>query len=206
MLVGVTGFMAGFLIRIHIFGYHPGSLDSFEFPLGDLEGIAVDSEGNVYCGVQFYSRVQVYDAEGKFLYGKFIDSAYGAFRIRINEDDYLEVATVRNDKLYRFDKNGNLVRESSDVRHYFSAFGKTGETRYYDQSENVNYFTRGSLLYAYIVKRDSSGQERVIIRTPLHKWLFQGPFPAWMFGVIGMILLNCGRKPIRELRRVAATE
>lgn len=201
MLIGSAGFAAGFLLhRINRFGYHPSNLNSFELPLGDLEGIAVDSEGNVYCGAQFYSRVQVYDAEGKFLYGRFVDSAGGSFRIRINEDDRLEVATVRNHKLYLFEKNGNLVHEWSGVGHHFHDFGKAGETRYYDERENVNYFIRGSLLYAYVVKRDSSGQERVIIRTPLDKWLFQGPLPAWMFGVIGVIVLNCGGKRVRKWR------
>ena len=200
MLVGVTGFAAGFLIRIHRFGYHPDRLDSFEFPLGDLEGIAVDSEGNIYCGVQFYSRVQVYDPEGKFLYGKFIDSAGGSFRIRINKDDCLEVATVRNAKLYRFDKNGNLVREWSDVGYYFSDFGKAGETRYYDQSENVKYFARDYWFYAHVVKKDSTGQETIIIRTPFHKWLFQGPLPALMFAAIGTFVLNCGGKHKRKQR------
>ena len=200
ILVGGAGFMAGFVLqRANRFGYHPSSLNSFELPLGDLEGIAVDSEGNIYCGAQFYSRIQVYDAEGKFLYGRFIDSNGGAFRIRINEDDRLEVATLRNHKLYLFDKNGNLVHEWSGVgHHYFHDFGRAGETRYYDERENVNYLRRGSLFYAYIVKRDSSGQERVIVRTPLHKWLFQGPLPAWMFGVIGVIVLNCDGKRTRK--------
>ena len=165
-------------------------LDSFELPLGDLSGIAVDSEGHIYCGLQFFSRVQVYDADGKFLYSVYANSSGGAFRIRINEDDQLEVATARNDKLYCFDKNGNLVRQLSWVGHYFSDFGKTGESRFYDDKEDATYFRKGYPISAHVVKRDSTGQENIIIRTPFHKWVFQGPLPAWFIAIPGIVALE----------------
>ena len=39
--------------------YHPlWAGREFEMPLGALEGVAVDSDGNIYCASQFYSRVQ----------------------------------------------------------------------------------------------------------------------------------------------------
>jgi hypothetical protein len=119
LVIGAIGFFSGPLASG--FGVSFDNLDSFEFPLGDLEGIAVDSEGNIYCGLQFYSRIQVYDAKGNFIYGKFIDSAGGAFRIRINNDDQLEVATARNDKLYIFERGGTLVKELSEVGHCLGA-------------------------------------------------------------------------------------
>jgi len=191
LAVGSVGFMSGFLSH-----FLPDSLqevlDCFELPLGDLSGIAVDSEGDIYCGLQYFSRVQVYDAEGEFLYSVHIGTA-GSFRIRINEDDQLEVATARNDKLYLFDKDGNLVRGWSDVGHYFSDFGKTGETRFYDDKENATYFRKGYPIYAHVVKRDSTGQENIIIRTPFHKWLFQGPLPAWFLCLIGIVALGISR-------------
>ena len=188
LVVGLVGWLAGFLSD-----FLPDSLqevlDSFELPLGDLQGIAVDSQGHIYCGLQFFSRVQAYDAEGEFLYGVFIDSSGGAFRIRTNEDDQLEVATARNDKLYLFDKSGNLVREWSNVGHYFSDFGKTGESQFYDDKEDTMYFRKGYPFSPYVVKRDSTGQENIIIRTPFHKWVFQGPSPAWFIGAIGGVML-----------------
>jgi hypothetical protein len=163
----------------------------------------VDSEGNIYCGLQFYSRVQVYDAEGNFNYGKFIDSAGGAFRIRINNNDQLEVATARNDKLYLFARDGTLVNELSDVGHYFRNFGQTGETRFHDKRQNVTYYRRPSLLGPYIVKRDSFGEKKTIIKTPFHKWLFKGPLPAWFFGLIGAVMSVFIRKNLlkRLLRK-----
>ena len=123
--VGSIGFLAGFwAIESESL---PEVLDSFELPLGELSGIAIDSEGNIYCGLMSYSRVQVYDTEGEFLFSRFIDRSGGAFRIRINENDQLEVATARSDKLYIFEKDGTLVRVLLDAGHLFSDFGETGK-------------------------------------------------------------------------------
>jgi hypothetical protein len=186
LIVGSIGFISGFITSG--FGVAFDNLDSFEFPLGDLKGIAVDSEGNVYCGLRFYSRIQVYDTEGNFLYGKFINSSGGTFRIRINKDDQLEVATARNDMFYIFARDGFLVRELSDVGHYFHNFGNSNENRFHDKKRNVIYFRRPALLGPHIVKMDSSGEKKVIIKTPFHKWLFKGPLPAWFFIMIGAIM------------------
>lgn len=197
--IGSIGFFAGAITGL---GFDFRNLDSFELPLGHLEGIAVDSEGNIYCGLQFYSRIQVYDAEGKFIYGKFIDSAGGVFRIRINERDQLEVATVRNDKLYLFEKDGTLVNELSGVGHYFNDFGETGETRCHDKRDNTTYFRRPSLLGSYIAKRDSSGVKKVVVKTPFHKWLFMGPFPAWLFCMAGVVMfMFFSKNPFKRLLR-----
>jgi len=197
LVIGCIGFLAGAITGL---GFDFRNLDSFELPLGCLEGIAVDSEGNIYCGLQFYSRVQVYDAEGKFIYGKFINSAGGPFRIRINKNDQLEVATAGNDKLYIFGKDGTLVHELSDVGHYFHDFGETGETRFYDKRHNTNYFRRPSFLGSYIAKMDLSGEKKVIIKTPFHKWLFKGPLPAWLFiAVGGAMSIFVSKEPLKHI-------
>jgi len=199
LIVGSIGFLAGAITGL---GFEFRNLDSFELPLGCLEGIAVDSDGNIYCGLQFYSRIQVYDPEGKFIYGKFVNSAGGAFRIRINEKDQLEVATARNDKLYVFEKDGTLVNELSDVGHYFHNFGKTGETRFHDKRQNVTYFKKSSFLGPDIATKDSSGEKKVIIKTPFHKWLFKGPLPAWLLALVGVVMFKfVGKNPFKNLLR-----
>lgn len=54
--------------------------DWFETPLSALKGIAVDAEENIYCGVGYYSGVQVYNSEGDYIRGKFVDSTGGCFK------------------------------------------------------------------------------------------------------------------------------
>ena len=189
MAIGFVDFLAGVVI-----GNFVKTPDGFELPLGDLKGIAVDSDGNIYCGTQYYSRVQVYDSEGHYIRGTFVDSAGGAFRIRINQNDELEVATARNDKLYRFGKDGTLVNELSDVHHYYGEFGEMGETQCYDGRQNTTYRIRWSPLGSYIDKKGVSGKTKVIVRIPFYKWLFQGPYPAWCFAMAGAPLYGCTKK------------
>ena len=189
LAIGSIGFFAGFLVG-NVVKFPEG----FELPLGVLKGIAVDSDGNIYCGTWYYSRVQVYDSKGHYIRGTFVDSAGGAFRIRINHNDQLEVATARNNKLYRFGKDGTLVTELSDVGYYFDGFGKNGETQYNDVRQNATYQIRWSLLGAYVVKKSASGETKVIVRTPFHKWLFQGPSPGWFFLMVAAIMFACVRK------------
>lgn len=185
LVIGTIGFFIPCLIFfIDLDSIFP---DSFELPFGDLKGIAVDSKGNIYCGLPPYSRVQVYNKDGKYIYGKFFDSNGGAFRIRINNNDQLEVATARNDKLYVFE-NSNLINELSNVGYFYDEFGKAGETRYHDQKQNVTYMIKSALLYPYVVKRDSLGKENIVIRTSFYKWLFAMPLPSWLFVVVGAIL------------------
>ena len=160
---------------------------SNELPLGDLKGITVDSKGRLYCGLQSYSRIQVYDATGNFLHGWFVRANGGAFRIRINSVDQLEVATARNDMLFTFDHNGLIVDQSSNVSHYFDKFGEKGERIYFDKT-GILYSIRGGFFSPRVVRQDQSGNESTIVTTAWYKWLVMKPFPAWLFLAIAGIL------------------
>ena len=197
----MIGFSGGFLVHLGLYKVIP---NSFEMPLGDLEEIAVDSDGNIYCSSQFYSRVQVYDTQGKFLHGIFINTG-GTFWIRINSNDQLEVAIARGDKLIRFDKNGKLLNSSSRVPNYLDGFDKKSERYCYDEERDITYQIEPillpsiSLFGSHVIKKDSSGKETVIIKTPFLKWLFMGPFPAIFFGAFGGISFFIADKKFRNL-------
>ena len=189
---GLIGFLSGFLIAFgRLYRVIP---DSFEMPLGQLEGIAVDSNGNIYCGAQFYSRIQVYDMEGRFLYGKCFDSDGGAFKIKINSDGQLEVATYRGKNKYIFSNDGTLLYNRSNDSSYLLGFEKINDYYCYDEKRDITYQIEPILLPwpksmpflgSHVVKKDASGTETVIIKTPFYKWLFMGPFPGFLFMFIG---------------------
>lgn len=176
--IGVFSFLVIFPLSI----VNPGS---FEVPLGNLKGLAVDSEGNIYCVAQSYGRIQVYDNKGKFLYGIQINFRYGAFWIRINSDDQLEVTTSRSKKRYIFNKNGSLLNEISRFSNYLDGFDKKSESYCYDKKRDITYQIRPILLMpflgSHVVKKDAFGKETIIIGTPFIKWLFMCPFPAYVF-------------------------
>ena len=83
--------------------------DSFELPLGDPHGLAVDEEGRIYCGLGAYGRVQVYGSTGSVLRGVKVDWSAGAFRIRLDNSGNLEVASTRGQTLEVFSPDGKLI-------------------------------------------------------------------------------------------------
>jgi hypothetical protein len=189
--IGFIGWLTGFLLILLNVGLNLKVPDSFELPLGQLSSIAVDSEGNIYCGAQFYARIQVYNPEGRYLYGKTLDTN-GLFWIRINSNDELEVAAARGNKRYIFDKDGNLLSNRSNVPNYTEGFDTKGKNYCYDQKRDITYQIRPILqmffLGKHVVKKDKSGKETVIVQTPFLKWLFMGTFPAFFFMVFSVFI------------------
>jgi hypothetical protein len=185
-VVGGVSFGGGLLLALGVDLRIP---DSFELPLGHLRGVAVDSRGNVYVGTQFYGRVQVYDADGKYLFGKFIYTSGGAFRIRIDARDQLEVATARNDQLYVFSKDGSLINVLPG-NHCFDDFGRTNKTQCRDERDGTTYEARHTLTFPTVVKRKPGERDTALITTPLRRWVFMGPFPAivWLIAGAGIRL------------------
>ena len=178
--VGLFGWVAGLLAASGAFSWVS---KSFEFPLGSLVGVAVDRHGQIYCGAQFYGRVQKYAADGTFLTGWFVDASAGAFRLRVNADGEVEVATARNDAYYRFSQFGELISQKQDGEAYGN-FGKKGE-RLWTTADGTVFEIDRSRLFPSISRRASSGDKETVVTTPLHKWFLMAPFPAWLFIAIG---------------------
>ena len=188
---GLIGCLSGILMSYGLYKIIP---DSFEIPLGELEGIAVNSEGNIYCGTKYYSRIQVYDIEGRFLYGKHIDSTMGPFKIKINSNDQLEVSIYSGYQKLIFSKDGTLLSKSASKSYYLLGFEKINDYYCYDEERDITYQIEPILLPwpksmpflgSHVVKKDASGTETIIIKTPFYKWLFMGPFPGFLFMFIG---------------------
>ena len=88
--------------------------DSAEGLLNNPESAKFSSEGKVYVADLKNDRVQVYDAEGKFLFGWGTSgSGDGQFStpagIAIDKNDNIYVTEIGNDRVQVFDKNGNFL-------------------------------------------------------------------------------------------------
>jgi len=178
LLLGFVGWITGFTASAWL----------EEMPLGQLEGIAVDSDGNIYCASQFYNRVQKYSPEGRFLFGLTINTSGGSYRIRINNDDELEIATARNDSFYRFSSDGKLLETKKNVDHFYGEFGSLGQKKCRGPN-NSKYEIKWGTLFPQVIEVASSGEQRTVVSTPLHKWFVMGPQPAWLFIMASMGLL-----------------
>jgi hypothetical protein len=184
-------------------------------PLGDLNGVAVDSSGNVYCGAQFYSRVQKYDRDGHFLFSLHVSGGGGAYRIRVNENDELEVATVRTSTLFRFSPSGEMLEKRQRAQHAYADFGIEGERQCRGPDGSV-YRIRRALLFPSVVKTSPSGEQSTVVSVPFHKWLVMGPHPAFLFWIAAMLLFGGvyylgkkgkdakGRKPQLKVEQVSS--
>jgi len=167
----------------------PGS--DFEMPLSRLEGVAVDSSGNVYCGTQAYGRVQKYDPDGRFLWSLRIDAGGGVFRIRVNQYDELEVVTARTGLFYLCSSEMQLIEKYDiDVHEVFEDFGAEGEKQCRGPDGSI-YRVGPSWLFPSIVRIAPSGEETTVISVPLHKWFFMAPCPAWLFALGGAFISCC---------------
>jgi len=73
-------------VCVFLGGYGARMMSSrIQLPLGGVDSIAVDSMGRVYCGIPFYSRIQVYSKEGDFLQGWFVPDAVMVLEVDTND-------------------------------------------------------------------------------------------------------------------------
>ena len=195
--ISVIAFVGGFMVVPHL-----NIPNSFEMPLGQLRGLAVNSEGNIYCGSQFYERIQVYNLKGQFLYGISLHEG-GYFWIRINSDDQLEVAQARGGYRYKFDKNGTLLHVRKNVPNYTEGFDTKREDTCYDAKRNITYQIKPILsmffLGSHVVRRDALWRETVIIKIPFLQWLFMAPFPSWFFFPLSVFISLCFDDKFRDV-------
>jgi len=168
-----------------------------ELPLGEFRGIAVSEAGKVYCGVHFYSRIQVYDTKGKYLYTLSVNGLGGDFRLKIDDEDNLMVATTRNRMIYTFDDNGDLIGQREDDKG-FDAFGEKEENISVTNDGTTYKITNPLLMHPRVTKTGSEGRTHTIISTGFSEWIRMGPFPAWLFAALGMGIIVRGYNKSRK--------
>jgi hypothetical protein len=100
-------------------------------PLHTAFGIAVDSSGRIYVGTLADSSIHVYSQKGLLKMSIPVDAARGLFRFRIEPAEALQVATIRNEMLYSFSLDGELIASSSSETAY-TELGGANERRAVD--------------------------------------------------------------------------
>lgn len=193
-------FIAGLLILLGGIGWFGGAFlgisggrgvaTTVELPLGDLNSLAVDSHGHIYVGLGFYSRVQQYDNAGRFLRSWPIDAGGGPFRLRVNEQDEIEVATARTNGYFRFNSTGKLLEgflSEDDADDQMRSFPDLLRVKVAD---GTIYVARRLLLFPAIRKEHTDGSSITLVSVPFYKWVLMGPFPASLFWFIAILLLN----------------
>lgn len=86
---------------------------TFEWPVGSASGILSLADGKHVVPVQAPDRVQVYDANWKFLRGWYVDAHAGWFDLRPAGTDKFEVRTARGQLRYVYALDGTLLSQGT---------------------------------------------------------------------------------------------
>lgn len=128
---------SGFLISIS-YKTDPIGRYNDQKPLYSVNGIVVDSKGNLYYGTDQYNSIQVYNNKGAFLYRFSLPNAF--FTFYIDSDDIIHVASARANGVLSF-KDGELmnVREYMEGENVIPEFARLQKENYYDDLGNRYY-------------------------------------------------------------------
>lgn len=163
------------------------NLKNTEFPLGNPGGLAIDSRGRIYLGLQAYGRVQLYSGEGRFIRG-FLVPTDGVINIWVDENDALHADLSRVYQI--FDSGGRLLRSERIVLadHGIRLSRKAPGTMQSDTSGNT-YELRDREWFPKVVKTTSDGREELVIQNPIHLWIMGSPQPALTVAAVGMLVV-----------------
>lgn len=143
--------------------------------LADIDGIAVDSKGNVYISNMTFDRVQVYN-NNKFLYSYTIDKSItssGSLRIAVDKDDNLYLSFVRTNIGFKF-YNKQLI-EAVDDFHNHPEYPKE-DLNNRNKCKDVYgdlYKLQSKLGYDYITETTPDGQTNIVYSMPLSHYLLK---------------------------------
>ena len=194
-LVGAAGFLSGFVLAS---GMDQSALRTREFPLGDVQGMVVDSQGRIFLGLAFYGRIQRYDPRGDFELGWAALSDGGPFTLALRGNDTILSEVGRRHAQLLFDADGHLMAERPSPMQRSLP---TGDALTAERPDGSRLELRHGLFSSSIV-RDSAGVVTPLIKGP--RFLrYLGGFQSWLLFVVGMIVY-WGGFPHRKQRPTSA--
>jgi hypothetical protein len=107
--VFLAGYLGWILCPLAAWGGMDWLPASFEWPLGLSDEAVRTADGGFVVPHKYAGRVQVYDAEGRFVRGWQTEAGGGSFRVLPREDGGVEVFTARGNRHHVYDAHGSLV-------------------------------------------------------------------------------------------------
>ncbi len=179
-IIGGMGFGGGYVAS---YGFLDGIIH--EFPLAPT-GIVVDYQENIYVALGFYGMVQVYNKNGRFKTSfRIPNTKGGAFRMRLQADGNLSVAVQKTNTIYQFNTDGELIEIIENQILQYEKFPKN-QVVFWDATTKYNI---SSAIFYPEILREKNGISEPVVVIPDHLKPFKGAFPAWLFWVLGVILL-----------------
>ncbi|PAB55461.1 hypothetical protein [Anaeromicrobium sediminis] len=174
MFLFLFGWIGGFISGL-------SSMDSVnsqkyykQYPLNEKNGIAVDSDSNIYIGEGQTGSIQVYDSTGNFQYGfGFPTGGGGWFAFGIKEDR-IHIVTARTDSYFIFDK-GELVYSEKEIDYKRSEelqaeYNMTYKKSFFKGNKTYKISSRNTVS----IKDKLNGKvERIHLKVPIWPFSFK---------------------------------
>lgn len=122
-VVGAAGFFGSALSTAGGLNWLPGSV---EWPAGYVQGVVSTPSGLFVAPLTHCGRIQVYDADWKFIRGWYVDAGGGTFKLRPAGPDRIEVFVVRGQWRYVFDERGTLILKTTYAPASYESFECAG--------------------------------------------------------------------------------
>lgn len=193
-IIGVNMLFFGFFgfIRSACRGmYQQTGMFYTQKPLNEVNGLAVDSMGNVYIGESESSCIQVYDPNGVFQYGfSFPTGGAGWFAFGIDENDQIHVVTARTDSHYTF-KNGETV-EYEEITDY--DMQKALEAQYnMSESSTLRHGEKSYHITFLRTLEITDVKNNMVSKVNLHSPVWPFPiFDFWIIAALGGVMIFFG--------------
>ncbi len=160
--------------------------DKSRFPLSQIDWIEVDQRGSVYCLSITYSRLQIFNSEGKFLKGWFVripGGVRGACQVSISEDG--DIVLGKDGRAhYVYDQFGNRKTPNEEHSRILTAVLSRKTT---DIEGNI-YELKSPLIRPHIAKLTKNANEFTLTKDPIGLWSHTTPFLFWVFLIF--VVLN----------------
>jgi hypothetical protein len=173
-------------------------LPGLRVPFGDLGGIAVGNNGNIYFGIGMFSRIQVYDTNGIFLKGWFVpDPGISLF---VDCNDNLNYLGYRQRIKLVYDSNGTILDHERVTDKYILNVEPESDYEATDDFGN-SYRIESRFFFPRIAKVTPAGEVKTLIEEPIFLTPFRFPFPSIPIMAMAGIPLSILRFLRRKLNK-----
>lgn len=111
-LLVMWGVSAWFITPLSGYGYLTDILGHAEWPVGFARNVLTTQSGVHVVPHEPSGRIQIYDAQWRFIRGWNIDAGGGAFKIIPLPDDRIEAVTARGSHRFTYTIDGTLISDS----------------------------------------------------------------------------------------------
>ncbi|HEY3298511.1 MAG TPA: hypothetical protein VGK34_07640, partial [Armatimonadota bacterium] len=183
-VLGLIGFAGAFLCAMYFSKVIPRTV---QMPMAELDNIAVDDSGHIYCISSSYYRLQAFDNKGRFLWGAYTGECKTSDQLWVDASAQIHVLSTFVSQHRIFDSRGKLLKQvhvSEKYAEQLRASDVHTGSRATDKSGN-RYTVDHPSIWPTVIRTSPSGKRSAVISPIVWLWPLTGPLPALFFFAAG---------------------